>query len=133
MIPKEQLGTLQRSLVGSVLTGQTLPGATAPIRLPDISWVRRNPEILLSDNDLAGSQPWDSLQVVSAAALPPGTAYLELSHSNPTAETVTLRLEVKLAAASGGAVPAGLSAATVTFRNVGGRWVLADEPLLSAN
>ena len=137
MITKQDLAALQQTVLESALTGRTLPGADRAIRLPDLEWVLRGPEILLSDEDLAGSPtldfPQHPLRIVAPDAVPPDTAYLKLSHSTTADDAVRVRIEVELKPPAGQQKAVGLSAMSVTFQKQNGEWLARDEPLLSAN
>ena len=131
-----ELGALQQILISSVLTGSPLPGASQPASLPDLDWVLRQPEILLSDEDLMGNPSVDSpsrlLRIVTASELKPGSAYLQLSHSGTSDSAVTLRMEVRVASAPGTRA-ALLSSIMVMFRHEAGQWIVPDEPVMLAD
>jgi hypothetical protein len=142
MPSKKVLLQLQETLLKAVLLGQSLPGATRPIRFPDLSFLVRQPTIFLVDKNLSGpislaesSQP---IRILTLAALSQecqkygDITYLQFQPPEVMDETVRLTLEARIATRDPNQPKLGLSNIHVKFAKVGDEWQVVDEPVYSA-
>ena len=138
----EVILALQELLLRAVLLSQTLPGHATPLQLPDLSFILRQPEIYLADENLAGDlsatdlgKPLcilTELQVKQRARQQGDTAYLQFLESKAKNGEVRLTLAAKIAAKDPDKHPLGLSSVQVIFHKTGSGWEAVESPVYSA-
>jgi hypothetical protein len=132
------IGQLQEALLKAVLLREPLPGVSQPLAFADLAFVLNQPEILVSNEHVAGPiaindaprsvrvlSPSDIAKLVRHAT--GDVVFLRFQQPEVANDTVGLTLEAKLVPRDGGQQPLGLSGVQVRFRKIGGRWQ-ADEP-----
>lgn len=133
---------LQVILLKAVLLGQPLPGQPQPIRFPDLSFITRQPTILLARKNLVGpiylKELPKPLQTISAEALlresqtHGNVAYLQFQRPEVMDNTVGLTLEAKIATRDPDQKELGLSSIYVKFLKLADEWKVIDEPVYFA-
>jgi len=134
----ETLRHLQPLLLRAILLGEPLPGSGQSLSVPDLRFVLRQPAILLSSENLAGSVSLEGLpkplHVLSAEELTEESrkqgevAYLRFQPAKQKADTVQLTIEARLATADTERTPLGLGGTQVVFQRVGDEWTVATPP-----
>lgn len=134
----EALGQLQETLLRAVLSRDFLPGGRQLVEMPDLSFVLRQPTVLLSNENLARSLLLEELPVPIRIISPEGIveearasgdiAYLRFQPAQEEGEAVRLTLEARIVPQDPGLHALGLSGVQVVFRQVDGRWETVDEP-----
>jgi len=134
---------LQETLLKSVLTGEPLPGSVGSVNLPDLSFITRQPQVLLSDANISGPLKVPGLnkplRTVSVDALRERSrtegdlAYLQFEPPEIDDDSVRLTLAGQVASADPRRAPLGLSAVRVRFRKTGDQWEAVDGPVISAS
>ena len=140
--PDEALGQLQEMLLRAVLSRDFLPGGRQLVEMPDLSWVLREPTVLLSNENLAGSLLLEELPVpiritspediVEEARASGDIAYLRFHPAQEEGEVVRLTLEARIVPKDPGLHALGLSGIQANFRQDDGGWQTIDEPLYFA-
>jgi hypothetical protein len=130
---------LQEMLLRAVLLGQPLPGYDQPVRIPDLEFITRQPDIYLVDQNLAGPITLPDapkpLRIVSAetlqqeAQIKGNIAYLQFHVTEAADSSIRLRLETRIATAEPNRGELGLSSIDVTFSKVGNEWRVVDAPI----
>jgi hypothetical protein len=137
----DDLAELQRLLLGAVLRGDMLPGASEPLRFPDLSFVLEQPEIVVVDENLAGvpelDDPPKPIRVVSPDALeaerPEGDlVYLRFGPPDERDDGVRITLEARIRSGRESRPAMGLGGVLARFERVGSSWQLAEPPLFVA-
>jgi hypothetical protein len=141
-LPNEALGQLQETLLRAVLLRDFLPGGRQPVEMPDLSFVLRQPTVLLSNENLARSLSLEELPVPIRIISPEGIveearasgdiAYLRFHPAQEEGEVVRLILEARIVPQDPGLHAVGLSGIQANFRQVEGGWETVDEPLFFA-
>jgi len=141
-LPDEVLGHLQQTLLRAVLSRELLPGGRQPVEMPDLSFVLRQPTVLLSNENLARSLSLEELPIPIHIISPEGIveearasgdiAYLRFQPAQEQDGTVRLTLQARIVPQDPGVHPLGLSGVQVGFQNVAGRWETVDEPTFFA-
>lgn len=134
----ETLQHLQTLLLGAVLRGEPLPGSDQPVSFPDLSFILRQPAVLLSSENLAGpvsvpglSSPLrvlDPEELTAESGERGEAAYLRFQPATQAGDTVRLTLEARIAIADPGQTPLGLSAIQAAFEPSGDGWRVANPP-----
>jgi hypothetical protein len=142
MSSNQVLMQLQEMLLRAVLLGQPLPGYDQPVRIPDLEFITRQPDIYLVDQNLAGPITLPDapkpLRIVSAetlqqeAQIKGNIAYLQFHVTEAADSSIRLRLETRIATAEPNRGELGLSSIDVTFSKVGNEWRVVDAPIYSA-
>jgi hypothetical protein len=138
----EDVARLQGLFLRATLLGIPLPGSSQPIRFPDLSFVTEQPSIFLIDQNLAGPIEFSGgpkpLRILSVDAMRKEgeqrgeVAYLQFAPPQINDDEVGLTLAARISARTPAVGDLGLSAIHARFRNVGGHWQLAQEPVVSA-
>jgi len=138
----EDISQLQSLLLQAVLLGTPLPGTGQPVRFPDLSFVTRQPSIVLADENLsapisvAGAPK--PVRVLSTDAIRQeaqqhgDVAYLQFAAPQIKDDQVRLTLAARIATANPAYAELGLSSIHVGFRKAGSAWLLVDDPVYSA-
>ncbi len=136
--PDEALGQLQQTLLQAVLSREFLPGGRQPVEMPDLSFVLRQPTVLLSNENLARSISLEGLplpvrvlsqqDVVEQARQSGDLAYLRFQPAQQEDDTVRLTLEARIVPQDPSLHALGLSGIQAKFRRVEGEWETVDEP-----
>ena len=135
----EALGQLQQTLLRAVLSRDFLPGGRQPVEMPDLSFVLRQPTVLLSNENLARSLSLEELPVPIRVIPPEGIVeetrasgedivYLRFQPSQEEDGVVRLTLESRIVPQDPGVRALGLSGIQANFRRVEGGWEIIDEP-----
>jgi hypothetical protein len=134
----EALGHLQETLLRAVLSRELLPGGRQAVELPDLSFVLRQPVVLLSNENLARSASLEGLpipvhvlsqeEMVEEARQHGDIAYLHFQPAQQEDDAVGVTLETKIIPQDAGQHALGLSGVQVWFRQVNARWEAIDEP-----
>ena len=142
MPPTGVLLEFQELLLRAVLLGQLLPGQTEPVRLPDLSFVLREPVIYLLDEHLAGSVTLSDLakplrtltveEVTTLARRQGDIPYLHFLAPEATEDEVRLTLVARIVAQDPNKRALGLSGVQVTFVHRETGWTVAADPVYSA-
>src|SRR5215207_9189274 len=131
MSSNQVLMQLQEMLLRAVLLGQPLPGYDQPVKLPDLEFITRQPDIYLVDQNLAGPitlpESPKPLQIVSIETLKQkaqkgNIAYLQFHVTEATDSLIRLRLEARIATGELNRGELGLSSIDVTFSKAGNEW-----------
>jgi hypothetical protein len=140
--PGEELVHLQRLVLQAVLGDRPLPGMTHPVEMPDIGMLRREPAVLLVDENLADRAVVDGLgapvRVVSQADLRDearargDVIYVRFGAPERRGGRVRLSLELRIATRDARQPVLGLSGVQVEFEKTGGEWVAAGDPAFFA-
>ena len=141
-LPDEELRHLQEALLKAVLSGEPLPGSDRPVRFPDLSFILRQPAVILLDENLAGSISAEelpmpvrilSLEVLLEEARTQGdTAYLQFQPAEREDDTVRLTLQAKIATRVPDQPTLGLSGIMVEFQKVSEGWEATGDPVFLA-
>lgn len=142
MPPTDVILNLQELLLRAVLLGQLLPGQSESVRLPDLSFVLREPVIYLAEENLAGSvtltdlaKPLRTLTVdeVNTLARQHGDIpYLYFLAPEAKDDEVRLTLVARIAAQDPNKQPLGLSGVHVIFVHIETGWKVMEDPVYSA-
>jgi hypothetical protein len=137
-LPDEVLGHLQETLLRAVLSRGSLPGGRRPVEFPDLSFVLRQPTVLLSNENLARSVSLEGspvpVRVLSQEAIVEearergDTAYLRFQPAQQEGDAVIVTLEARIAPQDPGVHALGLGGVQVRFQQVDGRWETVNEP-----
>jgi len=138
----EVLRHLQETLLKAVLLSQALPGLNQPIIFPDLSFILRQPIIILVDENLAGrvtiEQPPKPFRIMSRenllleARTKGDITYLCFRPPEGEDKSVKLTLEAKIAPRDPAQLTLGLSGIQVKFQEVAGQWEAIEEPTFFA-
>jgi hypothetical protein len=141
-LPDEILGHLQETLLRAVLAKEPLPGGRQPVELPDLSFVLRQPAVLLSKENLARSVSLEALPVPVRVLSPQDiaeegstsgdTAYLRFQPAQEEDDTVRLTLQASIVPRDPGLLALGLSGIQVRFQQIEDQWEIVDEPAFFA-
>ena len=134
----ETLRHLQTLLLRAILQDQPLPGSGQSLSVPDLRFVLRQPAILLSSENLAGSVSIEGLpkplhvlspeELIEKSREQGEVAYLRFQPAKHKADTVQLTIEARLATADTERAPLGLGGTQVVFQRVGDEWTVATPP-----
>jgi hypothetical protein len=134
----ETLRHLQTLLLRAILQDQPLPGSGQSLSVPDLRFVLRQPAILLSSENLAGSVSIEGLpkplhvlspeELIEKSREQGEVAYLRFQPAKQNADTVQLTIEARLATADTERAPLGLGGTQVVFQRVGDEWTVATPP-----
>jgi len=138
----EVLRHLQETLLKAVLLSQRLPGGNQPIMFPDLSFILRQPNVVLVDENLVGPVSIEesptrvrllSRETLQQEARTQGDiTYLRFQPPVGEGNAVRLTLEAKIAARDPDQRILGLSGIQVKFEEVAGQWEAVDEPIFFA-
>jgi hypothetical protein len=141
-LPDEILGHLQETLLRAVLAKESLPGGRQPVELPDLSFVLRQPAVLLSNENLARSVSLEALPVPVRVLSPQDIAeegstsgdiaYLRFQPAQEEDDTVRLTLQASIVPRDPGLLALGLSGIQVRFQQIEDQWEIVDEPAFFA-
>ena len=134
----ETLRHLQTLLLRAILLGEPLPGSGQSLSVPDLRFVLRQPAILLSSENFAGSVSIEGLpkplhvlspeELIEESRQQGEVAYLRFQPAQQNADTVQLTIEARLATADTERAPLGLGGTQVVFQRVGEEWTVATPP-----
>ena len=134
----ETLRHLQTLLLRAILQDQPLPGSGQSLSVPDLRFVLRQPAILLSSENLAGSVSIEGLpkplhvlspeELIEKSREQGEVAYLRFQPAKQNADTVQVTIEARLATADTERAPLGLGGTQVVFQRVGSEWTVATPP-----
>jgi hypothetical protein len=116
-MPPAPVSELQRLVLEALRAGRPLPGGSRPLTLPDAAFLPAGPELPVATENLDVSPP-----AGYRLKAPDDAAHLRFRPAEVTSDQVCLTLELQL-----GGRP--LSGTRTCFHEVGGRWVLAADPV----
>ena len=134
------VGTLQELIVKSIVTGEPLPGGTAPVTFPDASFLQRQATVVIDAANFVGKfgsvggKPVSiaSLQSISTDARTQGeVAYLHFEPAVLDGDEIALTVQGKIVSGERGA--GNLSHIQLRFRRQGRAWELIGPPSYSAS
>jgi hypothetical protein len=141
-VSQREIGQLQQNLLRSVLTGQPLPGSTRPINFPDLSFVLRQPTILVNNANLATPLAMQEhpkpMRIVSQrdidleAQSQGDVTFFQFQPPKVSENEVELTLEARIARRPPEKGMLGLSNLHVKFRKLAGKWESVGEPIYFA-
>ena len=142
MPPDETLRRLQEIFLAAAIGGRALPGAEAPVRMPDLPMILAGPVILLAEENVAGALEPAALprplRIVGEAELRAevaarGTvAFLRFQPAERQGDTVWLTLQARMATNQESASSLALGGVRAGFRSEGGAWRVIEEPIAFA-
>jgi hypothetical protein len=136
------LQRLKEMLLSAVLLRRPLPGSDRPLILPDLDFVLRQPNVILSNENLTGRLSVEGgpkpLQILSPeevrakAGSEGDLAYLRFRPPLRKDAVIRITLEASIAARDPERLTLGLSGVQVDFHEVDGEWEVAGEPAFFA-
>jgi hypothetical protein len=134
-----EISQLQNLLLQAVLLGTPLPGASDPVRFPDLPFVTRQANVIVLDENLSGpitiSMP---VRVLSADAIRQeaeqraDVVYFQFAAPRFEGDQLDLTLAARIAPHAPASGMLGLSSIHARFHKVGDQWQLVGEPIYSA-
>lgn len=134
---QEDLREVQELLLRAVLRGEMLPGSRDLTAFPDLRFVMDQPEIVLSDENLAGrlgveDAPRPVRVAPRSELLERGgqedRVYLRFGPPQSTGDTVMITLEARIVSGDPGRHALGLGGIQVRFQRVGSSWQVVQPP-----
>jgi hypothetical protein len=128
----DTLAHLQATLLRAVLGADLLPGSSDPIRMPDLDFVVRGPEVLLSNENLSPAIPAQALparvrvfsleELRNEAGRRGDVAYLQFQPAELGENEARLTLQARLLLQDPNHPAMGLSGVQVRFRRTDKGW-----------
>lgn len=138
---EEELRSLQKTLLRAVLLSEPLPGGDQPLIIPDLDLILRQPIVVLSDENLAGSLSIEEspkpIRILSQedllqeARLQGDLAYFHFQPPNIDGNAVRLTLEMKIAPRDPSQHTLGLGGVQARFQKIS-QWEVIEEPIFFA-
>jgi ribosomal protein L21E len=141
LLSDEALANLQRSLLGAVLHGRPLPGASRAPAFADRAFLQGRPTIALLDENLAPELSIDDPrplrrlsreELLEEARREGDVPYLRFSAPERVGDAVRLTLEASIVPADPEKQVLGLSGLQAAFRETDGEWRVEGEPVTAA-
>lgn len=131
------VGKLQELIVKSIVTGEPLPGGTAPVTFPDVSFLQRQATVVIDIANFAGkvesvggkSVRIASLQRIRADARAQGdVTYLHFEPAVVEGDEIGVTVQGKIASGDPQRGTGNLSHIQMRFRKRGRAWELVEPP-----